>query len=189
MKNNHGGSVRKIGLPLTEEIIKNLKAGDQVLLSGRLYVARDAAHQRMVAALARGEALPFDIRGQVIYYMGPSPARPGRVIGAAGPTTSARLDGYTPPLLAAGLKGTIGKGVRSAAVREALRQYKTVYLAVVGGAGALLARHIVKSEVVAYADLGPEAVLRLEVRDFPVTVADDIYGGDIYEAGRAAYRR
>ncbi len=143
----------------------------------------------MIEALDRGDTLPFDIRRQVIYYMGPSPARPGKVIGAAGPTTSARLDGYTPRLLAAGLKGMIGKGVRSAAVKEAMKKYRAVYLAAVGGAGALLARHIVRSEVVAYADLGPEAVLRLEVGDFPVTVVNDIYGGDLYEQGRAKYRQ
>lgn len=180
---------KNIKLPFTDEIVAGLKAGDQVLLSGTLYVARDAAHKKMVAALDRGETLPFDIRGQVIYYMGPSPARPGKVIGAAGPTTSARLDGYTPRLLAAGLKGMIGKGVRSAAVKEATKKYRAVYLAAVGGAGALLARHIVRSEVVAYADLGPEAVLRLEVGDFPVTVVNDIYGGDLYEQGRAKYRQ
>jgi len=180
---------KNIKLPFTDEIVAGLKAGDQVLLTGTLYVARDAAHKRMVESLEKGENLPFDIRGQVIYYMGPSPARPGKVIGAAGPTTSARLDGYTPRLLAAGLKGMIGKGVRSAAVKEATKKYRAVYLAAVGGAGALLARHIVRSEVVAYADLGPEAVLRLEVGDFPVTVVNDIYGGDLYEQGMAKYRQ
>ncbi len=180
--------MKKINLPLTEEIIKTFKAGDSLLLTGALYVARDAAYKRLVETLEKGENLPFDIRGQVIYYMGPSPARPGKVIGAAGPTTSARLDGYTPPLLAAGLKGMIGKGVRSAEVKTALKKHKAVYLAAVGGAGALLARHIIKSEIVAYADLGPEAVLRLEVKDFPVTVANDCHGGDLYEQGRAKYR-
>jgi len=184
-----GSMPKNIKLPFTDEIVAGLKAGDQVLLSGTLYVARDAAHKKMVAALDRGDTLPFDIRRQVIYYMGPSPARPGKVIGAAGPTTSARLDGYTPRLLAAGLKGMIGKGVRSAAVKEATKKYRAVYLAAVGGAGALLARHIVRSEVVAYADLGPEAVLRLEVGDFPVTVVNDIYGGDLYEQGMAKYRQ
>jgi len=181
--------MKNVNLPLTDSIVKDLKAGDSLLLTGTLYVARDAAHKKMVAALDRGDTLPFDIRRQVIYYLGPSPARPGRVIGAAGPTTSARLDGYTPRLLAAGLKGMIGKGVRSAAVKEATKKYRAVYLAAVGGAGALLARHIVRSEVVAYADLGPEAVLRLEVGDFPVTVVNDIYGGDLYEQGRAKYRQ
>lgn len=184
-----GSMPKNIKLPFTDEIVAGLKAGDQVLLTGTLYVARDAAHKRMVESLEKGENLPFDIRGQVIYYMGPSPARPGKVIGAAGPTTSARLDGYTPRLLAAGLKGMIGKGVRSAAVKEATKKYRAVYLAAVGGAGALLARYIVRSEVVAYADLGPEAVLRLEVGDFPVTVVNDIYGGDLYEQGRAKYRQ
>jgi len=181
--------MKNVNLPLTDSIVKDLKAGDSLLLTGTLYVARDAAHKKMVAALDRGDTLPFDIRRQVIYYMGPSPARPGKVIGAAGPTTSARLDGYTPRLLAAGLKGMIGKGVRSAAVKEATKKYRAVYLAAVGGAGALLARHIVRSEVVAYADLGPEAVLRLEVGDFPVTVVNDIYGGDLYEQGMAKYRQ
>jgi fumarate hydratase subunit beta len=179
---------KKVNLPLSEEIIKDLKAGDSLLLTGALYVARDAAHKRLAETLERGEPLPFDVRGQVIYYMGPSPARPGRVIGAAGPTTSARMDGYTPALLAAGLKGMIGKGMRSDAVKEAIKRYRAVYLAAVGGAGALLSRCIVKSEVVAYQDLGPEAVLRLEVRDFPVAVVNDIYGGDLYEQGRAKYR-
>jgi len=181
--------MKNVNLPLTEEVIQDLKAGDSLRLTGTLYVARDAAHKKMIEALDRGDTLPFDIRRQVIYYMGPSPARPGKVIGAAGPTTSARLDGYTPRLLAAGLKGMIGKGVRSAAVKEATKKYRAVYLAAVGGAGALLARHIVRSEVVAYADLGPEAVLRLEVGDFPVTVVNDIYGGDLYEQGMAKYRQ
>ncbi len=179
--------VKKIALPLTEKTLADLKAGDNVLLSGVLYVARDAAHRRLIEALDRGEPLPFDIKGQTLYYMGPSPAPPGRVIGSAGPTTSARMDAYTPRLLAAGLKGMIGKGVRSLAVKEAIKQYKAVYLAAVGGAGALISKTIVKAEVVAYPDLGPEAILKLEVKDFPSTVINDIYGGDLYIEGKKQY--
>jgi fumarate hydratase subunit beta len=178
---------KKINLPLTEKTITDLKAGDNVLLSGVLYVARDAAHKRMVEALNKGKPLPFDINGQTIYYMGPSPAPPGRVIGAAGPTTSSRLDIYTPRLLAAGLKGMIGKGVRSKDVKTALKKYKAVYLGAIGGAGALISKTIVKSGIIAYPELGPEAVLKLEVNDFPATVINDIYGGDLYEEGKAQY--
>lgn len=179
--------VKKIKLPLTEKDIVSLKSGDSLLLSGVLYVARDAAHRRMVESLEKEESLPFDIKGQTIYYMGPSPAPPGKVIGSAGPTTSTRMDAYTPRLLTAGLKGMIGKGVRSAEVREALKKYRAVYLAAVGGAGALLSKAVVKSEVVAYPDLGLEAVLKLEVKDFPATVIDDIYGGDLYVEGKKKY--
>jgi len=177
-----------IKLPLTEKILESLRAGDSLLLSGVLYVARDAAHKRMGEALDRGEPLPFDIKGQTVYYMGPSPARPGKVTGSAGPTTSARMDAYTPRLLAAGLKGMIGKGVRSREVKEALKKYKAVYMGAAGGAGALISKTIVKSEVIAYPELGPEAVLRIEVRDFPVTVINDIYGGDLYEEGKGRYQ-
>jgi len=182
------GILKKVILPLTEETVAGLKAGDALLLSGIMYTARDAAHKRMIEALERRDTLPFDIKGQTLYYVGPSPAPPGRVIGSAGPTTSTRLDAYTPRLLAAGLKGMIGKGPRSSEVKEAMKKYGAVYLAAIGGTGALLAKSIVKSEVVAYADLGPEAVLRLEVKDFPATVINDIYGGDLYEAGRMNYR-
>ena len=178
---------KRIPLPLTSKAIAGLKAGDNLLLSGTLYVARDAAHKRMVDALDRGEPLPFDIKGQTIYYMGPSPAPPGRVIGSAGPTTAARMDVYAPRLLAAGLKGMIGKGVRSQIVKDAMKEHEAVYLAAIGGAGALISKSIVKSEVVAYPDLGPEAVLKLEVKDFPATVINDIYGGDLYVEGRKKY--
>jgi fumarate hydratase subunit beta len=178
---------KNISLPLNEKDIKGLKAGDNVLLSGVLYVARDAAHRRMFDSLNMGEAFPFNIKGQTLYYMGPSPAPPGRVIGSAGPTTSVRMDAYTPKLLAAGLKGMIGKGVRSSAVKDAIRKYKAVYFTAVGGAGALISKTIIKSEVVAYPDLGPEAVLRLEVKDFPATVINDIYGGDLYIEGKKKY--
>ncbi len=179
---------KKVVLPLTEETIKELGAGDAVLLTGVLYVARDAAHRRMVAALDKGEPLPFDIRGQTIYYTGPAPARPGQVIGSAGPTTSGRMDSYTPRLLAEGLKGTIGKGMRSQAVKDAMKQHKAIYLAATGGIGAVLAKSIKKSEVIAYDDLGAEAVRRLEVENFPAIVINDIYGGDLYEEGKAKYR-
>jgi len=180
--------VEKIQLPLTEEIIKNLKAGDSLSISGVLHVARDAAHKRIVAALDKGDPLPFEIKGQTIYYMGPSPAPPGRIIGAAGPTTSGRMDGYAPRLLAEGLKGMIGKGARSNEVKEAIKKYGAVYLGALGGAGALLARKITKSEVIAYEELGPEAVLRIEVKDFPVTVINDSHGGDLYIEGKKKYQ-
>jgi len=159
-----------------------------VLLSGVLYVARDAAHKRMVEALDRGDPLPFNIKGQTVYYMGPSPAKPGQAIGSAGPTTSSRMDDYTPRLLAEGLRGMIGKGTRRPAVRDAIRKYKAVYLALIGGIGALISRSIIKSEIIAYEDLGPEAVLRLEVKDLPATVINDIHGGDLYEEGKAKYK-
>jgi fumarate hydratase subunit beta len=180
---------KKIDLPLTEATLAALKAGDNVLLSGVLYVARDAAHRRMVESLDMGGPLPFDIRGQTIYYMGPSPAKPGKVIGSAGPTTSARMDIYTPRLLAEGLKGMIGKGVRSDEVKDAIKKHRAVYFAAVGGAGALISKTIIKAEVIAYQDLGPEAVLRLEVKDFPATVINDIHGGDLYVEGKKKYQK
>ena len=173
--------------PLRDEDIAKLRAGDRVTISGAIYSARDAAHKRMVEALERGDPLPFDVAGQVIYYLGPSPARPGRVIGSAGPTTSGRMDRYAPVLIARGLKGMIGKGVRSGAVKEAIREHKAVYFGAIGGAGALIAQRIVSADPVAYEDLGAEAVLRLEVREFPLLVVNDIYGGDLYEEGKAAY--
>jgi len=164
--------------------------GTQVLLSGVIYTARDAAHQRLVQALNSGESLPFDLSGQTIYYMGPTPARPGQVIGSAGPTTSMRMDAYTPQLLAAGVKAMIGKGSRSLAVREAIRKHKAVYLAAVGGIGALLASQCIKeAEVIAYEDLGAEAIMRLKVADFPAIVANDMYGKDLFVRLRAKYRR
>jgi fumarate hydratase subunit beta len=178
----------KIRLPLKEKTIASLKAGDDLLLSGVLYVARDAAHKRMVEALEKGNPLPFDIRGQTLYYMGPSPAPPGKVIGSAGPTTSSRMDIYTPRLLAAGLKGMVGKGVRSSEVKDAMKKHKAVYLAAVGGAGALISKTILKSEIIAYPELGPEAILKIEVKDFPATVINDIYGGDLYMEGKEKYQ-
>jgi len=177
-----------IRLPLNEETIAGLRAGDRLLLTGTLYTARDASHKKLVAALDRGERLPFEINNQTIYYMGPSPARPGQTIGAAGPTTSGRMDAYTPRLLAAGLKGMIGKGERSATVKQAMIANRAVYLAATGGAGALLAAHIKRSDVVAYPELGAEAVYRLQVENFPAIVINDIYGGDLYETGKTKYR-
>jgi fumarate hydratase subunit beta len=179
----------KIQLPLKDADLERLHAGDHVLLSGVIYSARDAAHKRMIAALQKGEALPIDIRGQVIYYVGPTPARPGRVIGASGPTTSMRLDGYTPALLEAGLKGIIGKGGRGAAVREALKKHKAVYFLAVGGTGALLSQRIKKVDIVAYEDLGTEAMRRMEVEDFPAIVVNDIHGNDLLAQGMAQYRQ
>jgi fumarate hydratase subunit beta len=181
--------LKKICLPLTEQTIKELHAGDNVLLTGVMYVARDAAHKRMIESLDKGQPLPFDVRGQTIYYMGPSPTQPGQVIGSAGPTTSGRMDSFSPRLMEIGLKGMIGKGNRSPAVRNAINKYQAVYFAAIGGAGALIAKSIKKSEVIAYSELGAEAVLRLEVEDFPVTVIDDIYGKDLYEEGKAKYER
>jgi fumarate hydratase subunit beta len=180
---------KKVTLPLTEKTLADLKAGENLLLSGVIYVARDAAHKKMMDTLDRGELLPFDIKGQTLYYMGPSPAPPGRVIGSAGPTTSTRMDSYTPRLLATGLKGMIGKGVRSQEVKDAMKKHKAVYLTAVGGAGALISKTIIKSEVVAYPDLGPEAVLKLEVKDFPATVINDIHGGDLYVEAKKKYQR
>jgi len=179
----------KIQLPLKDAGLERLRAGDHVLIYGVIYAARDAAHKRMVDALEKGDALPFDVRGQVIYYVGPTPARPGRVIGSAGPTTSMRLDPYTPPLLEAGLKGIIGKGGRGPAVREALKKHRAVYFLAVGGTGALVSKRIKKVDVIAYEDLGTEAVRRMEVEDFPAIVVNDVEGNDLLEMGKAQYRQ
>ncbi|TET39209.1 MAG: Fe-S-containing hydro-lyase [Dehalococcoidia bacterium] len=178
-----------ITTPLEPQVIEKLRAGDQVSITGVIYTARDAAHKRLIEAMDRGEELPFDIRGQTLYYMGPSPAKPGQVIGAAGPTTSGRMDAYSPRLIAAGLKGMMGKGSRSQEVKEAIKKHKAVYFAATGGVGALIARAIKKVEVVAYEDLGAEAILRLEVENFPAIVVNDAQGGDLYEEGKAKYRR
>jgi fumarate hydratase subunit beta len=178
----------RIKAPLDEKTVEKLRAGDQVFISGVIYTARDAAHKRLVEALDKGIKLPFDIKGQVIYYMGPSPARPGHVIGSAGPTTSSRMDSYAPLLMAGGLKGMVGKGDRTQAVKEAMKKHKAVYFAAIGGAGALISKTIKKAEVIAYDDLGAEAIRRLEVQDFPATVINDIYGGDLYQEGKAKYR-
>jgi len=180
--------IKNVTLPLTEETIKDLHAGDNVMLSGVLYVGRDAAHKRLVEALDKGQPLPFDVKGQTIYYMGPSPAKPGQVIGAAGPTTSGRMDSYSPRLMQEGLKGMIGKGNRTKPVKEAMVKYKAVYFAAIGGAGALIGKSIKKADVIAYEELGAEAIRRLEVENFPVTVINDIYGKDLYDEGKAKYR-
>ena len=179
---------KKITLPLTDETLKDLKAGGNLLLTGVIYAARDAVHKRIVEALDQGKPLPFDIKGAAIYYTGPTPARPGRIIGSAGPTTSGRMDVYAPQLIAAGLKGMIGKGSRSKAVKDAMAKHKAVYLGAIGGAGAMISKSIKKVEVIAYEELGAEALHRLEVENFPVTVVNDIYGGDLYEEGKAKYQ-
>ncbi len=179
---------KKISTPLTEETITGLKAGDKVLLSGTIYTARDAAHERLVKLLESGEELPFDLAGAVIYYVGPAPAKPGYVIGPAGPTTSYRMDPYTPAMLEGGLKGMIGKGSRSREVRDLLQEHKAIYFGAVGGAAALISSAIKEAEVIAYEDLGTEAIRRLQVKDFPLVVVNDCKGGDLYEQGREKYR-
>lgn len=179
----------RLQLPLSDADVEKLRTGDYVYLTGPVYAARDAAHKRLVETLRKGEPLPVDIRGQVIYYVGPTPARPGEVIGSAGPTTSERMDPFTVPLLEAGLRGAIGKGGRTRPIREAFQTHRAIYFLAVGGAGALLARQIKSVEVVAYADLGTEAVRLLQLEDFPVVVCNDIYGGDLLEQGKARWRR
>ncbi len=179
----------RVTSPLDDKMVAELRVGTEVLISGVIYAARDVAHRRIVDALDRGEKLPFDLKGQTIYYMGPSPARPGKVIGSAGPTTSSRMDAFTPSVIAAGIKAIIGKGSRSSTVKEVLKKYRAVYFVATGGAAALLARAIKTAETVAYDDLGPEAVIRLTVEDFSAIVANDIYGGDLFEQGKAKYRR
>ncbi len=181
-------SAIRITAPITDDsVIENLKAGDLVLISGIIYTARDAAHKRIVEALNRGEEPPFDLRGQIIYYAGPAPAKPGRPIGSVGPTTSYRMDPYAPKLLEVGLKGMIGKGTRSKEVIDAIVKYRGVYFGAVGGAAAYLARCVKEAEVIAYEDLGPEAVRRLVVEDFPAFVVNDVHGNDLYRMGRCQY--
>ncbi|MBQ7089842.1 MAG: Fe-S-containing hydro-lyase [Clostridia bacterium] len=177
-----------ITLPLTEEKARALRAGDTVYLTGELYTSRDAGHKRMCEALARGEALPFDPKDATIYYVGPTPAKPGQVIGSAGPTTSGRMDAYAPTLIALGARGMIGKGARSQAVIEAMKQHGGVYFGAIGGAGALLAKCIKKSELIAYEDLGSEALRRLYVENMPLTVIIDSEGNNLYETGRSDYK-
>lgn len=178
---------RHVQAPMSRETAEELQAGDYVYITGTIYTARDAAHKRMQETLEQGMGLPFAIQGNVIYYMGPSPAREGRPIGSAGPTTASRMDKYAPRLLDMGLVGMIGKGKRSAAVKEAIVRNGAVYFAAVGGAGALLSRSIIKSEVIAYDDLGTEAVRRLEVENFPVIVVMDSKGNDLYETAAREY--
>lgn len=176
-----------ITTPLTEEVVKQLKAGDTVSITGVIYSARDAAHKRMIEALERGEELPLPIEGAILYYLGPTPAPEGRAIGSAGPTTASRMDKYTPQLLKLGLKGMVAKGRRSAAVKEAIRENKAVYMAAIGGAGALLSQCIKEAEVIAYDDLGPEAIRKMRVEDFPAVVIVDCEGNDLYETAAAEY--
>jgi fumarate hydratase subunit beta len=179
----------RLKTPLSDADVEKLKAGDKVLLNGVIYTGRDAAHKRLFDLLKEGKSLPIDIKGQVIYYVGPAPAKPGQVIGSAGPTTSGRMDAYSPKLMEVGLKGMIGKGMRKKEVVEAMKKYKAVYFAATGGAGALLAKAVKKAQVVAYEDLGPEAINRLEVEDFPVIVVNDTKGNDLYQQGMAQYAR
>ena len=178
---------RKIQLPLTVELAKTLHAGDSVLVTGTIYTSRDAGHKRMCEALARGEKLPFDPENATIYYVGPTPAKPGQVIGSAGPTTSGRMDAYAPTMMSVGARGMIGKGARLPEVVEAMKKYSGIYFGAIGGAGALLAKCIKKSELIAYEDLGAEALRKLYVEDMPLVVIIDSEGRNLYEEGRAAY--
>ncbi len=179
---------KRLVTPLSDASVLDLHAGDAVLLDGVIYGARDAAHARLVETLEAGLPLPFDLAGAIIYYVGPAPARPGRPIGSAGPTTSSRMDRYAPALYAAGVKATIGKGYRTAPVREAIVEHTALYLAAIGGSGALLSQRIVSSEIVAYEELGPEAIYRFEVRDFPTIVVNDAHGADLYQDARSTWR-
>jgi fumarate hydratase subunit beta len=179
----------RLKTPLSDADVEKLKAGDKVLLNGVIYTGRDAAHKRLFDLLQEKKPLPIELKGQVIYYVGPAPAKPGQVIGSAGPTTSGRMDAYSPRLMEMGLKGMIGKGMRKKEVVEAMKKHKAVYFAATGGAGALLAKAIKKARVVAYEDLGPEAINRLEVEDFPVIVVNDTKGNDLYEEGMRKYAR
>ncbi|AFM43210.1 hydro-lyase family enzyme, Fe-S type, tartrate/fumarate subfamily [Desulfosporosinus acidiphilus SJ4] len=181
--------VKHLETPLTQEKLKTLKAGDNVLISGVIYTGRDAAHKKMVEALEQGVELPFDMKDQIIYFVGPTPAKEGQVIGSAGPTTSGRMDAYSPKLIAQGLTGMIGKGLRSSEVVEAMKEHGAVYFGAIGGAGALIAKRIVSAEVIAYPELGTEAVRRLVVKDFPAIVIIDHEGTNLYEKGKAQYRK
>ncbi len=180
---------KHVQLPLTQEAARELKAGDQVLLTGSVLTGRDAAHKRLIALLDEGKPLPIDLQGETIYYVGPAPARPGQAVGPAGPTTSYRMDPYTPRLLALGLKGMIGKGERGAEVIAAIKEHGAVYFGAVGGSAVLISRSIEKSEVIAYPDLGPEAIHRFYIKDFPAVVAVDAQGNNLYEQGPQLYRK
>jgi fumarate hydratase subunit beta len=181
--------VKKITTPLIDKVLADLHIGDKLFITGVIYTGRDAAHKRLIDLIDQGKELPFDIKGQIIYFVGPAPAKPGRPIGSAGPTTSYRMDAYSPKLIERGLKGMIGKGMRSQEVKAAMVKYKAVYLGATGGAGALIAKSIKKSDIIAYEDLGPEAIRRLEVEAFPAVVINDIYGKDLYEDGVRRYAR
>ena len=180
-------AARKITLPLTEELAKTLHAGDSVLVTGTIYTSRDAGHKRMCEALEKGEEIPFDPKDATIYYVGPTPAKPGAVIGSAGPTTSGRMDAYATTLMSVGARGMIGKGARLPEVIDAMKKYSGVYFGAIGGAGALLAKCIKKAELIAYEDLGAEALRKLYVEDMPLVVIIDSEGNNLYESGRAAY--
>jgi len=184
-----GDGIKEVTPPLSDADVEQLKAGDRVRITGVLYTARDAAHGRLWPLIEAGQPLPIDVRGQIIYYTGPSPARPGDVVGSIGPTTGSRMDKFTPALLKLGLKATIGKGHRGQAVKDALRQHKAVYFGAIGGAGAVLSEYVKKLEVVAYEDLGTEAIRRLEVENFPLIVINDCHGGDLYVEGMTQYAR
>lgn len=181
--------IKNVTTPLTDSGLADLRTGDEVLLTGVIYTARDAAHRRIIEAVERGEGPPIELKGQIIYYVGPTPPRPGQIIGSAGPTTAYRMDPFTPKMLDLGMKAAIGKGGRSKDVREALMSHKAVYFGAIGGSGALLSGTIKKVEIVAYEDLGTEAIRRLEVEDFPVIVVNDIYGNDLLEQGRAEWQK
>jgi len=178
-----------ITTPVDDEVIARLRSGDTVFITGILYTGRDSAHKKLIDLVKEGKELPLDVQGQFIYYVGPTPARPGKVIGSAGPTTSYRMDSFAPTLHKLGLKGTIGKGSRSQEVKQALIDYKGVYLAAVGGTGALISQSIVEAEVIAYPELGPEAIRRVKVKDFPCIVINDMYGGDLYADGKQEYQK
>ena len=180
-------AARKITLPLTEKLAKTLHAGDSVLVTGTIYTSRDAGHKRMCESLAKGEKIPFDPKDATIYYVGPTPAKPGKVIGSAGPTTSGRMDAYAPTMMSVGARGMIGKGARLPEVVEAMKKYSGVYFGAIGGAGALLAKCIKKAELIAFEDLGAEALRKLYVEDMPLVVIIDSEGNNLYESGRAAY--
>jgi fumarate hydratase subunit beta len=181
--------IKEIAPPLSDADVESLKSGDRVRITGVIYTARDAAHGRLFPLIERGEKLPIDVRGQIIYYTGPSPARPGEVVGSIGPTTGSRMDKFTPALLKLGLKATMGKGARSQPVKDAFKLCKGVYFGAIGGAGAVLSRFVKRVDVVAYEDLGTEAIRRLEVENFPVIVVNDCHGGDLYQDGMKAYAR
>ena len=181
--------IKDVTTPLSDADVESLKAGDRVRISGVIYTARDAAHARLFPLLEKGEKLPIDVKGAIIYYTGPTPPRPGDALGSVGPTTASRMDTFTPALLQAGLKGTIGKGYRGQPVKDALKQHAAVYFGSIGGAGAVLSQFMKKADVVAYEDLGTEAIRRLEVAGFPAIVLYDCHGGDLYQDGQKQYAR
>jgi fumarate hydratase subunit beta len=181
--------IKEVTTPLSDEDVASLRAGDRVRITGVMYTARDAAHGRLLPLIEKGQPLPIDVRGAIIYYTGPTPAQPGDVAGSIGPTTASRMDKFTPALLRLGLKGTMGKGYRGQAVKDALREFTGVYFGAIGGAGAVLSRHVKALQVVAYEDLGTEAIRRLEVEGFPAIVLNDCHGGDLYQDGQKQYAR